>query len=109
MSKLKNNKKPDRVGRVELNEKDGRDMPVLVFEHWCKGCMICVEFCPENVLEYDPETGKVFVAHPERCTQCGRCELRCPDFAITRVKRENGNGAKKASKKKTGKKQNGQR
>jgi len=20
---------------------------------------------------------------PEKCTQCGLCELRCPDFAIT--------------------------
>jgi len=99
MSRVKNNKKPDVVGRVEKNERNGQDMPVLIFQNWCKGCMICVEFCPEDVLEYDSETGKVYVARPENCTQCGRCELRCPDFAITRVKRENGNGTKKVSEK----------
>jgi len=23
------------------------------------------------------------IAHPERCTGCGWCELHCPDFAIS--------------------------
>ena len=95
MAKVKNKKKPDSVGRVDLNEKDGRRMPVVIFENWCKGCGICVEFCPKGVLEYDSAKGKALVANPENCIQCGICELRCPDFAITRVKKENGNGKKK--------------
>lgn len=47
----------------------------------CKGCGICVEFCPKNVLGID-ELGKVQVLDPEACIGCGQCELRCPDYAI---------------------------
>ena len=47
----------------------------------CKGCGICVAFCPKSVLSID-ELGKVVVAHPEYCIGCGQCELRCPDYAI---------------------------
>ncbi len=54
---------------------------VVVYEPWCKGCAICVEFCPEHVLAI--ERGKSRVVHPEACTACTMCELRCPDFAIT--------------------------
>jgi len=49
---------------------------------WCKGCRICVAFCPKDVLALDDEE-KVVIARLEACTYCGLCELRCPDFAIT--------------------------
>jgi 2-oxoglutarate ferredoxin oxidoreductase subunit delta len=54
---------------------------VTAFPNWCKGCNLCVEFCPTQVLEQG-EDGRVIVAHPERCTACRWCELHCPDFAI---------------------------
>lgn len=54
---------------------------VTVFPNWCKGCDLCVDFCPVDVLEQG-EDGRVIVAHPERCTGCQWCELHCPDFAI---------------------------
>ncbi|MCR5834729.1 MAG: 4Fe-4S binding protein [Selenomonadaceae bacterium] len=47
----------------------------------CKGCGICVNFCPKKVLEID-KLGKVTVTNPEACIGCGQCELRCPDYAI---------------------------
>ncbi len=47
---------------------------------WCKGCGICVEFCPGKVLELIKD--RVRIMHPEKCTKCGLCELRCPDYAI---------------------------
>lgn len=53
---------------------------LTVDKNWCKGCGICVAFCPKNVLEI--ENGKVNIKDLESCIQCGQCELRCPDFAI---------------------------
>ena len=48
---------------------------------WCKGCGICVAFCPKTVLELDNKD-KAVAARPEDCICCKLCELRCPDFAI---------------------------
>lgn len=48
--------------------------------NWCKGCGICVAFCPKKVLGLENE--KIVVLYPEKCIKCGQCELRCPDYAI---------------------------
>ncbi|MEF8874267.1 MAG: 4Fe-4S binding protein [Candidatus Thermoplasmatota archaeon] len=60
----------------------------------CKGCGICIKYCPNDVLaesddlnQYDNHYPEVVSA--ERCIACRRCELYCPDFAIE-VKEEEG-------------------
>lgn len=54
----------------------------------CKGCGLCVDACPKNVLEL---SGKVnakgyfpaYQARPEDCVYCAICGNICPDVAIT--------------------------
>ncbi|WZL74936.1 4Fe-4S binding protein [Clostridiaceae bacterium 35-E11] len=53
---------------------------VKIKKSWCKGCGICVEFCPKNVLALKDD--KIEIVDIDKCIKCGLCELRCPDFAI---------------------------
>jgi 2-oxoglutarate ferredoxin oxidoreductase subunit delta len=82
------------VAEQTKESKRRRRLPrgrVTVFPNWCKGCNLCVEFCPTHVLEQG-EDGRVIVAHPEKCTACRWCELHCPDFAIFVQAISSGNG-----------------
>jgi 2-oxoglutarate ferredoxin oxidoreductase subunit delta len=56
------------VSKIEINTK------------WCKGCGICVAFCPKKVLTLS--NGKASVENKDACIACHLCEYRCPDFAI---------------------------
>ena len=53
---------------------------------WCKGCGICVAFCPKNVLNI--VNGKVDNVNDDECLRCGICENLCPDFAICLLEEE---------------------
>jgi 2-oxoglutarate ferredoxin oxidoreductase subunit delta len=48
---------------------------------WCKGCGICVAFCPKQVWELNLKD-KAEAVRAENCIACGLCALRCPDLAI---------------------------
>jgi 2-oxoglutarate ferredoxin oxidoreductase subunit delta len=63
---------------------------VHVNEELCKGCDICVQFCPKEVFDLSAEVGPrgYFVpvaARPQDCTACMLCEHLCPELAITVV------------------------
>ena len=65
-----------------------KNMSLKTNQAWCKGCGICVAFCPVKILELKKE--KIHVTDWEKCIKCGLCELRCPDFAIYLEEEENG-------------------
>ncbi|MHA1940391.1 MAG: 4Fe-4S dicluster domain-containing protein [Candidatus Kariarchaeaceae archaeon] len=48
----------------------------------CNGCGMCTEVCPQNVF-VRAENGTYQVKYPERCIECGACELNCRGEAIT--------------------------
>lgn len=53
----------------------------VIDREWCKGCGICVKFCPKKVLELD-EHDKAAAVRPADCIACELCAWRCPDLAI---------------------------
>ncbi|MCL2151201.1 MAG: 4Fe-4S binding protein [Coriobacteriia bacterium] len=62
---------------------------ISVDERFCKGCGLCVDFCPEHIMALDLEQINLKGYHPayctdqEACTSCLACAQMCPDAAIT--------------------------
>jgi 2-oxoglutarate ferredoxin oxidoreductase subunit delta len=55
---------------------------------WCKGCGICMAFCPKGILIAEGLDKKAKVTDESLCIDCGMCEVHCPDFAIEVVRSE---------------------
>jgi 2-oxoglutarate ferredoxin oxidoreductase subunit delta len=60
---------------------------VIIDPERCKGCGLCIAFCPEDVLAYSAEYNRsgynvVHMKEPERCIGCAFCAQTCPDIAI---------------------------
>lgn len=59
-------------------------LPVSVDHSRCiadKGCTVCVDVCPLDVLRIDPATGKAHMQYDE-CWYCLPCETDCPTGAV---------------------------
>lgn len=58
-------------------------------EATCVGCKLCVEFCPNDVLEFDLILEKARVKHSFNCVvECKACAKLCPVDAISFPKEE---------------------
>lgn len=53
---------------------------LMIDPNWCKGCGICVAFCPRGALELVGEKARLRADND--CVLCGACEQHCPDYAI---------------------------
>ena len=54
----------------------------------CKGCELCVEACPTNVILMEKKVNKkgyhfAYMEYPDNCTGCSNCGIICPDGVIT--------------------------
>ena len=61
------------------------NVPVIVNSEVCiadKGCTVCVDVCPLDVLVVDQVKGTAFMKYDE-CWYCLPCEKDCPVDAIT--------------------------
>ena len=64
----------------------------IIDKERCKGCGLCIEVCPKNVLDISDDVNikgyfPVFQARPEDCIYCGRCYTMCPDVAISIIEK----------------------
>ena len=53
----------------------------------CKGCELCVSFCPKHLLALDAAVNAkgyhpAEAVVPEACIGCASCARTCPDVAI---------------------------
>jgi len=62
-------------------------MRVYVDPEVCKGCGLCIFYCPKVVLELSNKRNEkgyniVEVYDLDSCVGCKLCEINCPDLAI---------------------------
>jgi 2-oxoglutarate ferredoxin oxidoreductase subunit beta len=65
-------------------------LPSVEFdEKVCKGCGLCIEACPEHIIEFADtfnhrgvRPARLMHDTLERCSACGNCAVACPDSAV---------------------------
>ena len=60
---------------------------IEIFQELCKGCEICVSFCPKNVISLSDKLNAggylpVIFDDNGECTGCAVCAIVCPEVAI---------------------------
>ncbi len=60
---------------------------IKIDEELCKGCNICIDFCPMKLLEMKDSLNSKgyyppYATDEDECVGCRLCELMCPEFAI---------------------------
>ena len=63
---------------------------VVIDTERCKGCHLCIAFCPKEILRAADRINRMGYTPAEveekktnECTGCGICAMMCPDIAIT--------------------------
>ncbi len=66
----------------------------------CKGCELCVEYCPTKVLALSSQFNAGGYHYPvvasDDCIACQSCSTICPEFAIFATLAESSRGPAKA-------------
>lgn len=66
---------------------------IYVDKEICKGCAVCVSFCPLKLIKMSDSVVNssgyaVAEMQSDKCTACAICAMMCPDSAITVVKED---------------------
>jgi 2-oxoglutarate ferredoxin oxidoreductase subunit delta len=54
----------------------------------CKGCRLCIKYCPKGLIIESKKLNKrgvypmEFVCSNDKCTGCKSCAIMCPEAAI---------------------------
>jgi 2-oxoglutarate ferredoxin oxidoreductase subunit delta len=61
---------------------------IKINEERCKGCAVCIQFCPLKLLSINPQKinhagyNVVCINELDKCIGCGMCAMMCPDQAL---------------------------
>ncbi len=61
---------------------------IVILDYSCKGCALCVEYCPKGCIQISKDKFNASGAllpefvNVEECIACKTCGNMCPDFAI---------------------------
>lgn len=66
---------------------------IEIDREFCKGCMLCIEFCPQGLITLSNDlnlsgyhaacfTEKKTKKEKRKCTGCSICAIVCPEVAI---------------------------
>lgn len=66
--------------KTKVKKVTGPRFRFVVDESKCIGCSVCVESCPNEVLE--SRDGHPFASQPEKCEGCEVCVALCDQEAI---------------------------
>ncbi|MDP2627198.1 MAG: 4Fe-4S binding protein [Candidatus Rokubacteria bacterium] len=62
---------------------------VFIKKNQCKGCELCIEFCPKSVLVrskgFNPKGYHYPIVTNGECINCRLCVTVCPEYAIFSV------------------------
>jgi formate hydrogenlyase subunit 6/NADH:ubiquinone oxidoreductase subunit I len=55
---------------------------ISISEKSCRGCELCADVCPTDVLVLEPTTRKMRVDFAQDCIGCLSCAYVCPSAAL---------------------------
>lgn len=76
-----------QAGSKMAERQQKHNWKIEISENLCKGCEICIEFCPLEIFAKSDKLNRKgyylpIVVKEGKCSGCRLCELLCPELAI---------------------------